>query len=75
MSILIMSERESDLSRILMESADCKTLTFSEAEAEELSHYSALAILAGVENAKPKTLSAALRIKIEDFAETRKPVF
>ena len=75
MSILIISERESDLSRILSQSSECKLIGFKEAEQAELDHYSALAILAGTENARPRVLSAALRIKIEEFAKSKRPIF
>ena len=75
MPILIISERESDLSNILMRSSECRLLTFSEAEREDLSVYSAIALLCGAESRRPRVLSASLRIKIEDFAESGKPIF
>lgn len=75
MPVLIISERESDLSNILMRSDECRLLSFSEAEGEDLSVYSAIALLCGTENRRPRVLSAALRIKTEAFAESGKPIF
>ena len=75
MCVLIISECESDLSRILMNSAECRLLAFSEAEKEDLSAYSSIALLCGPGSAGPRVLSAALRIKIEEFAESGKPIF
>lgn len=75
MAILIISDRESDLSRILTDAASCKQVTFREAEREELSGYSALALLCGTADQRPRVLSAALRLRVEAFAESGKPVF
>lgn len=75
MSILIISDRESDLSKILMSSAKCRFLTLLEAEKEDLSEYTSLALLCGPESVVPRVLSATLRGKIEAFAESGKPVF
>ena len=75
MSILIISDNKSDLSNVLMSSAKCEMLSFKEAEQEDLSVYSAVALLCGTENTRPRVLSANLRIKIEEFAESGKPIF
>ena len=75
MSILIISNRESDLSRILMDSAECTFLTFKKAEDKDLSQFSSIALLCGPESRRPYVLSSALRIKIEKFEESGKPTF
>ena len=75
MSILIISDSKSDLSDILMRSAKCDILTFKEAEEKDLSLYSAIALLCGTENGRPRVLSAALRIKIDEFSKSCKPIF
>lgn len=75
MAILIISQRESDLSKLLMRSTECYLLTFSDAESADLSVYTAIALLCGTENGRPCVLSAALRMKIESFAESGKPIF
>lgn len=75
MPILIISDRDSDLSNILMRSANCKRRTFREAEEEELSGYSAIALLCGTTQGGPRTLTAALRLKTDAFAESGKPIF
>ena len=75
MPILIISERESDLSSILMNSAECRLLSFSKAADEPLNEYSALAILCGTEEGRPKVLPARLRMKIDEFVNSGKPVF
>jgi len=75
MPILIISERESDLSSILMNSAECRLLSFSKAADELLNEYSALAILCGTEEGRPKALPARLRMKIDEFVNSGKPVF
>lgn len=75
MSILIISDRESDLSRLLMQAADCTLLSEHEAAEADFSSYSALALLLGTDNKRPRILPAALRIKAEEFADGGKPVF
>ena len=75
MSILIISDRESDLSRILMRSAPCKLVCFEEAEQEDLSGYTAIALLCGTKGGRPGILTAALRLKIDALAESGKPIF
>ena len=75
MSILIISNHESDLSNVLMNSTKCELLSFREAEVKDLSAYSAIALLCGTENARPRVISAALRIKVEEFAESGNPIF
>ena len=75
MSILIISERESDLSNILMKSAKCRFLSFKEAENEDLSAFSSIALLCGTEEGIPFTIPAALRIKVDEFAESGKHIF
>lgn len=75
MSILIISDKESDLSRLLMNSAECEFLSEGEAALSDLSKYTALALLWGTNNERPHTTPAALRIKLEEFAESGKPIF
>ena len=75
MSILIISDNKSDLSNILMNSGKCEMLSFKEAELKDLSVYSAIALLCGTENTRPRVLSASLRVKTEEFAESGKPIF
>ncbi|MBO5454279.1 MAG: hypothetical protein J6A69_10030 [Clostridia bacterium] len=75
MSILIISDAVSDLSNVLMNSAKCDMISFKEAEQKDLTGYTALALLCGTENIRPRVLSAALRIKVEEFAEIGKPIF
>ncbi len=75
MSILIISDNKSDLSNVLMSSAKCEMLSFKEAEREDLSVYSAVALLCGTENTRPRVLSASLRIKVEEFAQSGNPIF
>ena len=75
MSILIISDNKSDLSNILMNSGKCEMLSFKEAELKDLSVYSAIALLCGTENTRPRVLSALLRVKTEEFAESGKPIF
>ena len=75
MSILIISDRASDLSDVIMKSEDSKLLSFDEAEKEDLSNYSAIALLAGTTDSRPRILTAELRIKIDDFASKGKPIF
>ena len=75
MSILIISDRESDLSSLLARAAPCKLVNFAGAENEDLSTYSAVALLCGPDNSKPKVLPAALRMQIDAFADSGKPIF
>lgn len=72
--LLIITRRKSDLSDILSSATDAKILTPSEAETEDLSQYSSLALLGGTED-KPMMLNAYLRTKAEDFAKSGKPTF
>ena len=75
MSILIITDRESDLSRILMHSAPCRQVSFSQAGTDNLSDYSAIALLCGTNGGVPFVLPAAPRLKIDAFAESGKPIF
>jgi len=74
MSILIISDRETDLSKLLSDAAECNILSFEDAENEDLSSYSSLALLCGTFE-RPKVLTASLRIKVDAFAESGKPIF
>jgi len=75
MPVLIISDRESDLSDLLMRSAKCDLLSEREAEKADFAEYSALAVLCGTDDRRPHVISAALRLKVEAFAESGKPVF
>ncbi len=75
MSILIITDRESDLSRVLTLSAPCRQVCFAQAEAENLSDYSAVALLCGTNGDRPFVLPAALRLKVDAYAESGRPVF
>nr|MBQ4320547.1 hypothetical protein [Clostridia bacterium] len=75
MSILIISEHESDLSRLMSASAECTLMSFKEAESADFSKYSAVALLCGTVGGSPYTLSAALRIKTDEYAESGRPMF
>lgn len=75
MSILIISDRKSDLSDLLMRSAPCVLLSEKEAEAADLSAYSAIALLYGMLEGRAHVIPAALRAKVERFAESGKPIF
>jgi hypothetical protein len=75
MSILIISDRESDLSRVLMESTECRRVDFAHAADEELTEYSAIAVLGGTKNCRPITMKAALREKIDAFTASGRPIF
>jgi len=75
MAVLVISDHESDLSKLLLRSAQCRFLSFQEAEQEELSEYSAIALLCGTGEGKPKTLSEVLRTKVDEFVESGKAVF
>ena len=70
MSILILSQGDSDLSKVLMRSAKCTLLSFKEAENADLSAFSSIALLCGTEEGIPFTIPAALRIRIDEFAES-----
>ena len=72
--LLIITRRKSDLSDILSSLTDAKILTPTEAETEDLSQYSSLALLGGTED-KPMMLNAYLRTKAEEFAKSGKPTF
>ena len=75
MSILIISNRESDLSKVLKNSAKCTMLSFDNAEGEDLSKYTSIAVLFSTDLKRAQMLSSALRIKIEEFADSGRPVF
>lgn len=75
MAILIISDQESDLSKLLMRSAECVLLSEKEAISADLSCYSALALLCGASYERAHAVCAALRMKIEEFAESKKPIF
>jgi hypothetical protein len=75
MSVLIISQGDSDLSKVLIKSAECTLLSFKEAENADLSAFSSIALLCGTEEGIPFTIPAALRIRIDEFAESGKPIF
>lgn len=75
MAVLIISNRKSDLSDLLMRSARCAFMSEKEAEAADLSLYSSIALLCGVNEGRAHVISAALRIKMEAFAESGRPIF
>ena len=75
MSVLIIGEKESDLSNVLMLSGECEFMTFSEALNEDILKFSALALLCGNTSERPKSLSARLMYKIDEFVESGKPIF
>ena len=75
MAILIISNRKSDLSDLLMHSAQSVLMSEKEAEAADLSLYSAIALLCGVNEGRAHVITAALRIKMEEFAERGRPIF
>lgn len=72
--LLIITRRKNDLSDILSKTTESKILTPCEAEAEDLSAYSSIALLGGTED-KPMMLNAFLRTKAEEFAKSGKPIF
>ena len=74
MAILIISNRKSDLSDLLMRSAQSVLMSEKEAEAADLSHYSAIALLCGVNEGRAHVITAALRIKMEEFAEKEQSI-
>ena len=75
MSILIISNRESDLSNLILQNGEGKLVSPKQAENEDFSRFSAMAILCGTDNTRPVTLNAALRIKVDAFAASGKPIF
>ncbi len=74
MKLLIITKKESDLSRLLASTTDCEILSPSEAEKEDISQYFAVALLGGTDET-PMMLNPYLREKLEDFAESEKPIF
>ena len=72
--LLIITRRKNELADILSSLTDAKILTPTEAETEDLSQYSSLALLGGTED-KPMMLNAYLRTKAEEFAKSGKPTF
>ena len=62
------------MSDILSSATDTKILTPTEAENEDFSQYSSLALIGGTED-KPMMLNAYLRTKAEEFAKSGKPIF
>ena len=75
MKLLIISDADSDLSNILKSCADCTMLSLEQAEKSDLSTYSSIALLCGTESLRPVVLRSALRMKIDEFAESGKPIF
>lgn len=72
MKILIITKNESDLSDIFKNNCECDIVPPE--EVNELSSYSAIAILGGTEDT-PFLPNAHLRDKLECFADSGKPLF
>ena len=74
MKLLIISRRESDLSKILMSVCDGKLISPDERDIKDADSYDCAAILGGTEE-KPLVLNAYLRSALEAFADTGKKMF
>jgi len=74
MKLLVVSRRESDISKILLSLCDGDIISPEEREIKNIKSYDCAAILGGTEE-KPLVLNAYLRAGLEEFADTGKPVF
>ncbi|MBQ4316628.1 MAG: hypothetical protein IJC20_00115 [Clostridia bacterium] len=74
MKLLIISDRESDLSRLLSQNNNCDILNTVSAENADLSQYDSIAVLGG-NSEKPLIFKAVLREKLEKFANCGKKIF
>lgn len=74
MKLLIITERESGLQKLLAAEADTTVKTFAEAEKSSLDGYDSIAVLGGTEE-NGVILSAEMRIALEKFADENKRLF
>lgn len=74
MKMLIITRRESDLSKILLSACNGCILSPDATDIPDAGSYDCMAILGGTEG-KPLILNAYLREKAEVFADSGKPVF
>jgi hypothetical protein len=72
--LLILSSRESDLSRVLRTVSDCTLLNYEQALSADLSVYEAFAVLGGV-NDQETCLDARVRCRLEEENAGGKRVF
>lgn len=73
MKLLIITRKESDLSKVLSLSNDCDIFSPSEAESKDALAYDAVALIGGTEDT-PMMLSPFLRERLEGFAESGRPM-